>query len=208
MVHGSLPRGEEGKLARGGCCNLQHLFVHHTTSLPLGCCVARGLHPLTLPGEGRQMLQPGMGKCAGPRDGCKEDAHKGVFRELMGAGCRWGGHGNCVCSHSPRRLTTTTSHPVTIYGPNSTHPSTQCPDEPWWVTCYSSTSLWRSLLALLSMDAMCVSALVDLHKPLVLFQALSLLRHLPQECTLQEYPLLLKVPYIYLHSSSRVGCLW
>lgn len=38
----------------------------------------------------------GNGQVCGPPDGCKEDVHKGVFRELMGAGCRWGGHGNCV----------------------------------------------------------------------------------------------------------------
>lgn len=126
----------------------------------------------------------GNGQVCGPADVCEEDAHKGVFRELMGAGCRWG-YGSCVCSCSPRRPTTTTSHPVTIYGPNSTHPSAQCSYEPWWVTCYSYTSLRRSLLALLSMVQCVVSALVDLHKPLVLFQVLSLLRHLPQECTLQ-----------------------
>lgn len=49
--------GKEGKLDRGGRGNVQHLFVQHSTGLLLGCCVARGLHHSTMPGEGHQMLQ-------------------------------------------------------------------------------------------------------------------------------------------------------
>lgn len=121
----------------------------------------------------------------GPLDGCK-DAHKGVFRELTSAGCRWGKYGNCVCSSSPRASYNhhvTSRHDLWAQLHATIHPMLL--RAMWWVACYSSASLRRSLLALLSMVQCVVSALVELHKTLVLFQVLSLPRHLPQECTLQ-----------------------
>lgn len=58
--------GEEGKLAPWGLLQFAAPIrpPHHQPSTWL--LRREGLHPLTLPGEGRRMLQPGMGKCAGP----------------------------------------------------------------------------------------------------------------------------------------------
>lgn len=80
VVSGGLPRrGEEGKLARGGCSNLRHLFVHHTTSLLLGCCVSRGLHSVHLARRGAPDAAASMTKCAGPRTIAKRTPTRECF---------------------------------------------------------------------------------------------------------------------------------
>lgn len=132
-----------------------HLFVHHTTSLLPGCCVARGLHPLVLAWrgeEGRQMLQPGWANVRAPgrlQGGCPQ----GSISWING---RWlplrRMRITCVLAF-PRRPTTTTSHPIAISGPSSMHPSARCP---CWTWCVAPTHPHLSGdPTLLSTDAMC-----------------------------------------------------
>lgn len=186
VVSASLPRGrEEGKLARVGCCTGTY---SSTTSPAFHLAVASrgGYIHSTFPGEGARCCSQDGQVCGAP-DSCKEDVHKSTVSELVWAAV--GSDTETVCASMSLGDRQPAHHILSrSMGPfPRVHPPIR--PSPLLVLVGYLLLIYISLAILSCFPWMqCVGAvLVDLHKPLVLFRVLSLRRHLPQGCTLQQH---------------------